>query len=334
MKEGRYTNLDGTTPDKGLGAIFKWQVADRLSGKRPKGPPAAATPTRPNDGAALLPLTPHLTWIGHASFVQRLGGKLLVTDPVWGNVPGGIKRLAPPGVALRALPPVDVVSISHSHYDHLDLPTLRALADGPAKNATFLVPENVGEVLSSAGIPNVVELPWWGAHTVGELRCTLVPAQHWSMRVPWDRNRRLWGGFVYEGLDAAGGTSWHTGDTAFSEQVFTAIGERFPEHRLGHAAHRRVRPRVVHAAAAHEPGGGDPRLGARAREGPGGDALGHLQAHRRTERRAAAPRARGVGHARARSGAVVGARRGRDARAAGVRRLISRWIRDSSGYFL
>jgi L-ascorbate metabolism protein UlaG (beta-lactamase superfamily) len=228
LKDGRYTNLDGTTPDKGFGAIFKWQVTDRLAGKRPKGPPAAATPTRPNDGAALLPLTPHLTWIGHASFVQRLGGKLLVTDPVWGNVPGGIKRLAPPGVALRALPPVDVVSISHSHYDHLDLPTLRALADGPAKNATFIVPENVGEVLTSAGIANVVELPWWGAYTVGDLRVTLVPAQHWSMRVPWDRNRRLWGGFVYEGLDAAGGTSWHTGDTAFSEEVFTAIGERFP----------------------------------------------------------------------------------------------------------
>ena len=110
MKEGRYANLDGTTPDKGFAAIFKWQVTDRLSGKRPKGIPAAATPVRPNDGAALLPATPHLTWIGHASFVQRLGGKLLVTDPVWGNVPGGIKRLAPPGVALRALPPVDSAS--------------------------------------------------------------------------------------------------------------------------------------------------------------------------------------------------------------------------------
>ena len=73
---------------------------------------------------------------------------------------------------------------------------------------------------------NVVELGWWESHQIGDLKITLVPAQHWSMRAPWDKNKRLWGGFVYESPE---GTSYHAGDTAWSEGVFKAIGERFPK---------------------------------------------------------------------------------------------------------
>ncbi|RYZ58763.1 MAG: MBL fold metallo-hydrolase, partial [Proteobacteria bacterium] len=76
-----YTNLDGTVPDQGLGALFKWQVTDRLLGKRRRANVPFATPQRQNDGRGLASSTPHLTWIGHATFVQRLGGLLLATDP-------------------------------------------------------------------------------------------------------------------------------------------------------------------------------------------------------------------------------------------------------------
>ena len=220
-----YKNLDGTVPDQGIGALFKWQVADRVAGRRRRDRAAFTTPRRANDGAALTSTTPHLTWIGHATFVQRLGGQLLATDPIWSARIHTIPRMAPPGVALDLCPKLDVVTVSHSHYDHLDLPTLRSIG----KDALYIVPKDNADLLTGAGLPNVVELGWWESHQVGELKVTLVPAQHWSMRAPWDKNKRLWGGFVYESRVPGEGTSYHAGDTAFSEDVFAAIAERFPK---------------------------------------------------------------------------------------------------------
>ena len=227
MARARYLNLDGTVPDKGLGDILKWQVVDRLKGTRRadrlEDPQGYLTPRRENDGRALAALTPHITWIGHASFALRLGGALLATDPVFADRMGPRRRLTPPGVIPERFPPLDLVTVSHSHYDHMDLPSLRALAS--RGRPVFVVPRDNAEVLRGAGIERVVELGWWESTQVGGLRVTCVPAQHWSMRVPWDRNARLWGGFVYEGAE---GTAYHAGDTAMSEQVFRAIGERFP----------------------------------------------------------------------------------------------------------
>lgn len=216
-----YTNLDGTTPDKGLGDILKWQIVDRLAGRRRRDARPFLTPRRDNDGRALASLDPHLTWIGHATFVHRLGGKLVATDPIWSKRIHTVRRLAPPGVALEACPKLDVVTISHAHYDHMDLPTLARIGN----DTRYVVPKGNAEVLARAKITNVVELGWWESFTEGDLRITLVPAQHWSMRTPWDRNERLWGGFVYESSE---GTSYHAGDTAFSERVFSAIAEKFP----------------------------------------------------------------------------------------------------------
>jgi L-ascorbate metabolism protein UlaG (beta-lactamase superfamily) len=211
-----YTNLDGTTPEKGLADLLRWRL-----GERRKDTTRFTTPVRDNDGTALSAMTPHLTWIGHATFALRLGGKMIVTDPIWSERLGPQRRRAPPGVARGSMPPIDIVTVSHSHYDHLDLPTLRRI--GPS--ATYVVPRDVGEILVKAGLPRVVELGWWDTHTVGSVRITLVPAQHWSMRVPWDRNKRLWGGFVIESDE---GRAYHAGDTAFSERVFSEIHARTP----------------------------------------------------------------------------------------------------------
>jgi L-ascorbate metabolism protein UlaG (beta-lactamase superfamily) len=219
----RYVNLDGTTPDKGLLDILKWQLVDRVAGHRRAADSEFVTPRRDNDGRMLLALRPHITWIGHASFAFRLGGALIATDPVFAKRMGPRRRLAPPGVAPELLPPFDVVTVSHSHYDHMDLPSLRALARHG--EPLFVVPKDNAELLKGAGIENVVELSWWEATQVGGVRITCVPAQHWSMRVPWDRNTRLWGGFVYESSE---GVAYHAGDTAMSEDVSRAIAERCP----------------------------------------------------------------------------------------------------------
>lgn len=219
----RYLNLDGTVPDKGFRDILKWQVVDRFKGTRRQSPASYATPRRDNDGSTLRAATPHVTWIGHASFVLRLGGALIATDPVFASRMGPRRRLTPPGVAPAQIPPVEVVTVSHSHYDHMDIPSLRALA---ARGCPlFVVPKDNGEILRAAGIKHVVELGWWESTEANGLRVTCVPAQHWSMRVPWDRNERLWGGFVYESRD---GVAYHAGDTAMSDLVFRTIAARCP----------------------------------------------------------------------------------------------------------
>ncbi len=221
----RYTNLDGTTPDKGLLDVLRWQLGRLTTAKRPD-PSGYQPPRRTNDGAALRSPATSLTWIGHATFVQRVGGKLIATDPIWSErIQTVIPRFASPGVALADTPPLDIVTVSHAHYDHMDVATLQKIAR-VNPGVLFVVPRDNGTLLRRAGLSRVVELGWWETHREGDVAVTLVPAQHWSMRFPWDRNARLWGGFVYESPD---GTSYHAGDTAFNEAVFKVIGERFPK---------------------------------------------------------------------------------------------------------
>jgi L-ascorbate metabolism protein UlaG (beta-lactamase superfamily) len=218
----QYKNLDGTTSDKRVVDVLKWQIGDRLSGRRKVADDSGwEPPRRDNDGAALARTSPHATWVGHATWLLRQGGRLVATDPIWSDRIHTVKRRSAPGIALDRVPPIDVVTVSHSHFDHLDLPTLTRIGPEPL----YVVPKDNAELLTQAGLHNVVELDWWESRAIGDLRVTLVPAQHWSMRAPWDRNKRLWGGFVYE---SAEGTSYHAGDTGFSEVVFEKIAERFP----------------------------------------------------------------------------------------------------------
>lgn len=209
-----YKNLDGTTPDQGFFDLLKWQANRKPEAGR------FVPPVRENDGEALRDRAPSLTWIGHATYALRLGGRMIVTDPIWSERLGTQKRRAAPGVKIESMPDIDLVTISHSHYDHLDLPSLRRIGPKP----TYVVPKDNADILR--GLPNVVELEWWESRDFGGVKVTLVPAQHWSMRVPWDRNKRLWGGYVYE---TAEGTAYHAGDTAFSEVTFGAIADKFPK---------------------------------------------------------------------------------------------------------
>ncbi len=177
------------------------------------------TPAVENTGAHLGETSPHVTWVGHATFVLRLGGKLVATDPNWAPAMGPRRRLSKPGLPIGAVREhVDVVVVTHNHRDHLDQGTIRRLGPEP----TYVVPLGNAPALHAAGAKKVVELDWWEKHREGELQVTLVPARHWSMRMPWDRNRALWGGFVLEGPE---GTAYHSGDTAMFDG-FAEIADR------------------------------------------------------------------------------------------------------------
>jgi L-ascorbate metabolism protein UlaG (beta-lactamase superfamily) len=199
-----------TQPARGPLDLLRWNVLDRMTGRAlPRDRTGYVPPVRPSDPQRLHRPEPSLTWVGHATFAARLGGKLVATDPIFSDrIMGTVKRLAPPGVALADLPQLDVVTVSHNHLDHMDLPTLRRI--GP--RARYVVPLGNGDTLRREGLHDIVELDWWETHEVGDLRITCVPARHWSMRAPWNRNEALWGGFV---LSSAEGTVYHSGDTAY-----------------------------------------------------------------------------------------------------------------------
>lgn len=206
-------------PAPGPKEMLRWNF-ERLTGRSQRDPqPDFRPPVRENDGRAIRELPASLTWIGHSTFALRLGGKLLVTDPVWSRrLSGVMARRVAPGVALEALPAPEVVLLTHNHRDHFDRPTLRRLGAGPL----YVVPAGNRALVEGAAAERVVELDWWQSHREGALEITLVPARHWSMHAPWNRNEMLWGGFV---LRAPEGTVWFCGDTGFFDGA-AEIGER------------------------------------------------------------------------------------------------------------
>lgn len=170
-----------------------------------------------------------VTWIGHATLLVQMGGFNILTDPHFSDRASpvrwaGPERVVPPGMSLEELPPIDYVVISHDHYDSLDTPTIKALA-GRASGArtTFLVPLEMGAWFRALGVGRVVELDWWGAHEDGDLAVTAVPAQHWSKRSLFSRNRRLWAGWV---ITVPGFRFYFSGDTGYHAPLFREIGVR------------------------------------------------------------------------------------------------------------
>ncbi len=151
----------------------------------------------------LIPLTENgrgvVTFINHATFLLQLPNLNILTDPVYSQRAGpvefaGPKRVRLPGVPFEKLPRIDVVIISHNHYDHLDLNTLKMLDD--KFHPLFLVPLGNRKLLMEKGIQTVQELDWWQEFKVRENKFVLTPAEHWSARFLWDKNDTLWGGYM------------------------------------------------------------------------------------------------------------------------------------------
>ena len=211
LDQGRPAGASGFLP------ILRW----RLSGSRSRWPARIVDP--PPQGDPRAPVPPGavgVTFIGHASFHLRLGALSVLTDPVWSErcspvAWAGPKRVRAPGRRLEDLPRVDLVLVSHNHYDHMDLPSLRAVVarDDPF----FVTPLGNARHLAEAGVRRVAELDWWQTHTLpGGARITATPARHFAARTPFDRNHALWSGFAveWEGYrvlfagDSAAGPHW------------------------------------------------------------------------------------------------------------------------------
>lgn len=217
---GRFDDR-ATQPARGPGDILKWKLGRKDPRPDDYAILDAVRPGRVEGGGqALAGARACAVWIGHATYALRLGGKLIVTDPIWSrSISGAVRRLTPPGVELAAMPAIDIVLVTHDHRDHMDLPTLAQLPH----DAVYVTGAGNGARLAKLGKSTVVELDWWDSHRIGDLELTFVPARHWSMRMPWNRNDALWGGFV---IRAPEGLAYHSGDTAWGDH-FAEIGARF-----------------------------------------------------------------------------------------------------------
>jgi N-acyl-phosphatidylethanolamine-hydrolysing phospholipase D len=230
--DGRFRNPWPDTEPQPFSALFRW-YADRLRHGRPADPaPSTFVLREPSFRAPRAPdhvLT--VTWVGHSTLLLQLGGLNLLTDPIWsahaGPLPyAGPRRWVPPGVRLDALPPIDAVLLSHNHYDHFDRPTIRTLAERyPA--AAWCVPLGLAGTVRGLGVRDVHEFDWWERSSLalpaGTLEVGCAPAQHFSARATWDRNRSLWCGFS---VAANGRRVYFAGDTGHHPE-FARIGERF-----------------------------------------------------------------------------------------------------------
>lgn len=205
-----------------------------------------------------------VSWIGHATFLVRLGGVTVLTDPVFSRRASplsfaGPARLVPPGLSVDDLPPIDVVVISHAHYDHLDVATLERLPG--RENITAIVPLGLGKYFTERGYGRVEEVDWYDEVELpaanGPFRMTAYPAVHWSNRSLFDINRTLWMSY---GFSANGRSVYHTGDTETHESVFKDIGAHMKKHHggcdLGLMSIGAYDPRPMMSGAHADPEGG------------------------------------------------------------------------------
>lgn len=219
---------------KSLGELLRWQLQRRRNRMPPR--PTLPTPQAAPDldfihrnALAGERMIPAVTWIGHATALVQASGLNVLTDPIFSQRASPVNFAGParaqaPGIALGDLPRIDVVAISHNHYDHLDRASVRALAHQRGGVPLFLVPLGLKSWLARLGIQRAVELDWWETYIpdAWAVEFQLTPAQHWSARSFGDRNRTLWGGWAALGEDF----HWYfTGDTGYSKD-FTDVRER------------------------------------------------------------------------------------------------------------
>jgi len=225
----RFQNIHPVLPDLRDPAMPMPSLKDFLCGgerRVPRGPlpsmnPLAVWAEKPQSGL-------RVTWLGHSTMLIEIGGVRILTDPVWGpraspSATVGPKRFQPVPLSLKEMPPVDVVVVSHDHYDHLDYPTMRALTK---IGVPFVTSLGVGAHLEYWGVPpeRIVELDWWESHTLPntDVVLTAAPSQHFSGRGLKDRNSTLWSSFT---MRSAKHSVFFSGDTGLTTE-YRSIRER------------------------------------------------------------------------------------------------------------
>jgi N-acyl-phosphatidylethanolamine-hydrolysing phospholipase D len=239
-ERGFQNNYDEFQP-RSLAELLRWRRQAYRDHLPP--PPLAPTPrvtpelewlhANARAGSAMVPC---FTWVGHATVLVQMGGLTVLTDPMFSLRASplrfaGPKRQTPPGIELPQLPRVDVVLVSHNHYDHLDARSVDALNRQPGGPPLFVVPLGIKPWLEGRRIRHAVELDWWDRHAVpgahGAVEIALVPAQHWSSRSPRDAMATLWGGFAVLAPDCH---LLYTGDTGYSRD-FADIRRHFSDRQ-------------------------------------------------------------------------------------------------------
>lgn len=185
----------------------------------------------PKNHFQTIPTGPRLTWLGHATFIIELNGKRIITDPILTERASpvsftGPERLSAPPLTAAELPPIDVVIISHNHYDHLDEPTIQALLKQP-QQPQFLIPLGLRDWFLEQGVAaaNITTADWWQQFEIDGLTFTATPSQHWSARSLFDRMQSLWvSWYIHD--SASQKRLWFAGDTGYNAIQFKQIRER------------------------------------------------------------------------------------------------------------
>ena len=233
QSDSTFFNPYAEKEDVGFSKIMKWfwnrekpEISDSL---REVTVPHSA----PDYNALLHPIDSVLqvTWIGHSTFLVQLNGLNMLTDPIFSDRCSpvqwaGPKRITPPAIPYDSLPPIDIVLISHNHYDHLDRETVERIGNA----ARWFVPLKVKPWFSDEGITTAMEMDWWDATTVGPLRIICTPAQHFSGRTPTGRNESLWSSWTVIGPHHR---FWFAGDTGYNTVQFKEIGKKYGPFDLG-----------------------------------------------------------------------------------------------------
>lgn len=214
----RYENLDGVENQKSFRDMMKWMIERRSKIKDMTRQIPHADAKKVKEIQKNKKKTSY-TWIGHSSFLIQMNGLNILTDPVFEKRMGFSKRLSEPGLSLDELPEIDIVVISHGHYDHLEFPTLKRLKGDP----TFYVPSGLKSLFHKKGYQKVVEADWWDDFHHKGIDIHFVPAQHWTRRSLFDTNTSHWGGWIFQSEKE---TYYFVGDTGYF-RGFQEIGKRF-----------------------------------------------------------------------------------------------------------
>ena len=214
-----YKNTNGKAIDKSIKDLIRWQ--------RNQKKPVLASIEISDEWQSIdfKEADNYMIWIGHSTFLIKKNSLTILTDPVFSDRASpfkrfGPKRLIPPSITIEELPPIDVVTISHNHYDHLDIRSLKKLYKANP-DLIFLIPEGDLDIFKKRNIPNVTEFDWWEDIAIDKFLFTFTPVQHWSARGLFDRNESLWGGWY---IKTNNYSMYHAGDTGYSIETKKRLG--------------------------------------------------------------------------------------------------------------